>query len=126
MLYDSLLVLALWLATLLIMVIVNRGDAVFGAAVQTILFLELFIFFTYFWMADGQTIGMKAWRLHLMTSSGRRPSLNQLTLRFISAALSFVPLGLGYWWSLFDAEGRTWPDILSDSRIVYEPQSRSP
>ena len=121
MLYDGFLILALWLVTLLIMVIFNRGDAVFGAVVQSILFLELFMFFTYFWIADGQTIGMKAWRLRLVMNSGRRPSLNQVTVRFIAACISFAALGLGYWWVFIDKRNRAWPDMLSDSRIIYEP-----
>ncbi len=121
MLYDGFLILALWLVTLLIMVIFNRGDAVFGAVVQSILFLELFMFFTYFWIADGQTIGMKAWRLRLVMNSGRGPSLNQVTVRFIAACISFAALGLGYWWVFIDKRNRTWPDILSDSQIIHEP-----
>ena len=121
MLYDGFLILALWLVTLLIMVIFNRGDAVFGAVVQSILFLELFMFFTYFWIADGQTIGMKAWRLRLVMNSGRRPSLNQVTVRFIAACISFAALGLGYWWVFIDKRNRAWPDMLSDSQIIYEP-----
>lgn len=125
MLYDGLLVLALWLVTLLIMVVVNRGDAVIGAVVQSILFLELFIFFAYFWIADGQTVGMKAWRLRLVTNSGRRPTLNQVTIRFIAALFSFAALGLGYWWSLFDEHNRTWPDMLSDSQVIHESKTRT-
>ena len=121
MLYDGFLILALWLVTLLIMVIFNRGDAVFGAVVQSILFLELFMFFTYFWITDGQTIGMKAWRLRLVMNSGRGPSLNQVTVRFIAACISFAALGLGYWWVFIDKRNRTWPDILSDSQIIHEP-----
>ncbi len=121
MLYDSFLILALWLVTLLILVIFNRGDAVFGAVVQSILFLELFMFFTYFWITDGQTIGMKAWRLRLVMNSGRGPSLNQATVRFIAACISFAALGLGYWWVFIDKRNRTWPDILSDSQIIHEP-----
>lgn len=119
MVYDSLLVLALWLITLLAMVLANRGEAVFGALVQSALFLEAFVFFAWFWLRAGQTAGMRAWRLHLVSGDGGRITLNQATVRFFTAMVALAALGIGYWWALFDPRKRTWPDLLSGSRIVY-------
>jgi len=119
MAYDGLLLLALWLITLLLMVVANGGDAVFGALVQSVLFLESFVFFAWFWMRAGQTAGMRAWRLRLVSDSGAHISLNQATVRFFAAIISLAPLGLGYWWALADREHRSWPDILSGSRVLY-------
>jgi len=50
MVYDGLLVLAIWMVTLLAMVLANGGEAVFGALVQSVLFLETFVFFAWFWL----------------------------------------------------------------------------
>ena len=119
MVYDGLLVLALWLITLLIMVLANGGEAVYGALVQSALFLEAFVFFAWFWMRAGQTAGMRAWRLRLVSADGNRITLNQATVRFFVAMVSLAAIGLGYWWALFDREHRTWPDLLSGSRVVY-------
>ena len=69
MTYDAMLVLAIWLLTLFIGVAVHNGP-VLGPFVQTILFVELFSFFAYFWVSRGQTVGMLAWGLRLETDDG--------------------------------------------------------
>ena len=119
MLYDALLILAIWMITLLAMVAANDGEPVLGAPVQSLLFLEAFTFFAYFWSAAGQTLGMRAWRLRLASNQGGRVSLHQATLRFAVALIAFGALGLGYFWALFDRQGRTWPDIASNSRVLH-------
>lgn len=119
MVYDGLLVLALWLITLLAMVIANGGDAVYGALVQSVLFLEAYLFFAWFWLRAGETAGMRAWRLRLVSNDGGSITLNQATVRLFAAMVSIGILGLGYWWALFDTERRTWPDLWSGSRILY-------
>ena len=120
MVYDGLLVLALWMITLLAMVIANAGEAVFGALVQSVLFLETFVFFAWFWLRAGQTAGMRAWRLRLVSDDGSGIALNQATIRFFAAMISFAVLGLGYWWALLHPKRRTWPDLLSRSHIVCQ------
>lgn len=120
MTYDGLLILAIWLLTLLLMVVANGGEAVFGAPVQSLLFLELVAFFAYFWCTGGQTAGMRAWRLRLVSDDGGSLSLNQAMLRLFGALAALAALGAGYLWALFDRQGRTWPDLLSHSRIVHQ------
>lgn len=117
MLYDGLLILAIWLVTLFPMVALSN-DAVFGATVQTLLFLELYAFFAYFWMSRGQTLGMLAWHLELRAPFGRPLTLTQATLRFFGGMLSFATLGLGYLWILFDRERRSWSDRMSGTWVV--------
>ncbi len=119
MFYDGLLVLALWMMTLFLMVIANDGRPVFGAAVQCSLFLELIIFFGYFWCSAGQTVGMRAWRLHLVSNQGGAIGLNQALVRVFVAVVAFGGLGIGYLWALFDREKRTWTDLASHSRVVH-------
>ena len=121
MFYDALLIVAIWMVTLLAMVAANGGEPVFGALVQSLLFLEAFTFFGYFWSAAGQTAGMRAWRLRLVSNQGGRVSLHQATLRFAVALVAFGALGVGYFWALIDRQGRTWPDIASDCRVVRDP-----
>ncbi len=121
MLYDGLLMLAIWLVTLFPMVAITNGT-VFGAPVQTILFLELYGFFAYFWLARGQTAGMLAWRLALQAADGGPVSLRQVTVRFFAALLCFLSLGLGYLWILIDPRGRSWSDLLSGTQVVTLPK----
>ncbi|MFP6835912.1 MAG: RDD family protein [Pseudomonadales bacterium] len=125
MLYDALLVLAMWLATLFPMVALSN-NSVNGATVQSVLFVELFAFFAYFWVARGQTLGMLAWRVRLVsvdgTESKSKITLKQAQLRFVGALASFLTLGVGYLWILVDAKGRAWPDLLSKTRMLYVPR----
>lgn len=118
MVYDGLLVLAVWMLTLFPLVALSNG-AVYGPAVRGILFLELYAFFTWFWTRRGQTLGMLAWRLRIETEDGRPLTLTQATLRFLGALASFACLGLGYLWVLFDPHGRSWSDLLSSSRVHF-------
>jgi uncharacterized RDD family membrane protein YckC len=47
-------------------------------------------------------------------------------LRFAVALLSLAPAGLGFWWALFDAQGRSWHDIAAGTLVVrMEPGLRA-
>ena len=120
MLYDALLVLALWLFTLFPLVAIANA-AVAGAAVQSLVFVEMFAFSAYFWVARGQTLGMLAWHLHVVSADGNALTLRQALLRFIGGLLSVATLGLGFIWQLFDPHRRSWPDLISNTRIVHRP-----
>lgn len=120
MTYDAMLVLAIWLLTLFIGVAIHKG-AVLGPLVQTILFVEMFSFFAYFWVARGQTVGMLAWNLRLETDDGTPMRLGQALLRFVGAMLSLATLGLGYLWIYIDPDRRAWPDMLSRTHVVHRP-----
>ena len=87
MVYDTLLVMAIWLLTLFPMVALTN-NAVVGAAVQSLLFLEMAAFFVFFWYFRGQTLGMLAWHLELRSTTGHALSPMQLIIRFFAAILS--------------------------------------
>ena len=121
MLYDALVVLAIWITTIVALVTLI-GDAVVGAWVQSLLFVELYAFFAFFWCRRGQTVGMLAWRLRLQSADGFRPG--QALRRFVGGLLSFAALGLGFFWMWFDKDRLTWPDRFSRSIVVREPKRR--
>ncbi len=120
MIYDGLVVMAFWVFTVVILVAIT-GDVVVGAWLQSLLFLELYAFFTLSWMFRGQTIGMLAWRLEIKGRS--RMNAIDASKRFVGALASFLTLGFGYIWMWFDAERRTWPDIFSNTLIVRRAKS---
>lgn len=119
MLYDTLVLIGIWVFTIVLLVTI-RGDAVVGAWVQSLLFIELFGFFAYFWLKRGQTIGMLAWRLRVVSDGPM--SLTIVLRRFIGALLGGACLFLGYVWILFDKQRRSWSDMLSNTRVVREPK----
>ncbi|XKE45972.1 RDD family protein [Halomonas organivorans] len=134
MLYDGLLVLAIWIVTAAAHVTVSRlvlglSPEQVGAGAAQVLSLRLllvasaFAFFAYSWTRGGMTLGMQAWRLRVQTPDGHSITLLQSLMRFLVGALSFLPLGLGHLWVLFDAERRSWADIASGTRVVVLPKA---
>jgi len=79
-------------------------------------------FFCYFWLKNGQTLSMQAWRIKLVNSAGGKIQLYQAVVRALGAALSALCLGAGYWWCLIDAQGRTWHDYLSGTELILLPK----
>ncbi|MDE0440696.1 MAG: RDD family protein [Gammaproteobacteria bacterium] len=114
-LYDALIILAIWVFTVVALVTLI-GDAVLGAWVQTLLFLEMYAFLAFFWCQRGQTIGMLAWHLRIRSDGPFTPT--QALGRFVGGMASFATLGLGFVWMWFDRDGMTWSDRLSHSTIV--------
>ena len=123
MLYDALAMLAIWVVTIVVLVTLI-GDAVMGAWVQSLLFVELYAFFAFFWCRRSQTLGMLAWRLRLHSTGGFTPG--QALRRFASSLVSFAAFGFGFFWMWFDKNRLTWPDRFSRSVVVREPKPPSP
>ena len=121
MLYDAMIVVAIWMATTFLLVLFT-GTELTGFWWQSFLFVEWFAFFVYFWTNDGQTVGMMAWRLRVLSDDGSPVSVAQATTRFAGGLLSAGVLGLGYLWALVEPLGRTWGDMMSGSHVVLEPK----
>ena len=124
-LYDSLLVLALLILATIPFIAVRGGDPVEpqgNLVYQITLVLVVYVFFTGFWSYSGRTLGMQSWRLRVETAAGQIPSIAQSTLRFVTAILSWLPFGLGFFWQLWDKDGLTWHDRLSGTRLRYYPK----
>lgn len=125
MLYDALLILALLFLSTLPFIALREGEPVEpgdNLVYQLVLAVVVYAFFIGFWTRSGRTLGMQSWRLQLETSDGSRAGFGAATIRFFSSLLSWIPLGLGFLWSLWDKDKLTWHDRLSGTRIVYYPK----
>jgi uncharacterized RDD family membrane protein YckC len=125
MIYDGLLITALLMVAAAVAVI-PLGSEVGAGTIWFQLYL-LIVWWAYFaicWHFGGQTVGMRAWRLVLVTERGSYIGPAAAGLRFIVAILSTAAIGLGFLWSLFEAERRTWHDIASATRLVVIPKQR--
>jgi uncharacterized RDD family membrane protein YckC len=122
--YDSMLVLALMILGTLPFVAVRGGQPVDPGNVphQLTMIAIAYLFFTGFWSRYGRTLGMQAWRLKIETSAGSKPGFGQASLRFFAAIVSWLPLGLGFWWQLWDRDGFAWHDRWSGTRLRYYPK----
>ncbi len=129
MIYDTLLVIALVMSLLLIAVALSNG-AIDSAYSQPLTIVASYAFFAFFWLRNRQTLGMLAWQLEIQPNSVAGPNgdpvippltVTMITLRFVGACAGAIALGLGYLWMLFDAQNRSWSDLLSGTRIVRVP-----
>jgi uncharacterized RDD family membrane protein YckC len=93
--------------------------------VQFIIVVVVIGFFSWFWVRTGQTLGMQAWRIKLVSLDSTAVSTRQAVIRCLGAALSALCLGLGYWWCLFDPKRRYWHDYLSGTELILLPKPES-
>ena len=93
-----------------------------ASLVQMIALTTVVAFFSYFWLKNGQTLSMQAWRIKLVSSSGGAIRFHQAIIRALAALLSAACLGAGYWWCLLDSQGRSWHDHLSGTELVLLPK----
>lgn len=121
--YDLLPLLALWFVAAVLALALTGGalDVQRRAdrlVVQGLVALFSAAYFTVSWHRGGQTIGMKPWRLRVVRADGASPDMAHALLRFGVALLSLAAAGMGFWWALFDAQGRTWHDIAAGTVVV--------
>ena len=118
-LYDSLLIIAMWLiTTLLLVAFINDGTALQGPLFQFGLYFEACLFYSYFWRLRGQTLGMQVWKIKLISPSLQTLSWQECFARLFFALVSVSMLGLGFIWMLFDPDRLTWHDRASGTRVV--------
>lgn len=86
------------------------------------LILVSYVFYGWFWTHGGQTLGLKAWKLKILTEDRLPITWLQAWFRFISAMLSWGVLGLGYFWVLVDKDRRAWHDRLSRTVVIFDPK----
>jgi len=77
------------------------------------------------WRYGGQTLGMRPWRLRVVSVDGGMPGWGALWVRFAVGTLSLLLAGLGFWWAWFGRERLTWHDRASGTRMVREPKRPS-
>jgi len=120
MIYDALVIIVLLLVATAIAMLLQTGNRVAGKDLLFTLYLMVvwFLYLAWCWRHGGMTLGMRAWRVRLVTETGGQMSWKLCVFRFAGGLLSAMPLGLGYLWSLVDHEGLAWHDRLSQSRLV--------
>ena len=124
-LYDTILITACLILVITLFIAIAGGEAIEvdeNTALQVTLAITIYTFLVGFWIRSGRTLGMQSWGLQLESRDGRPPSLSAATIRFFAALISWAPLGLGFFWQLWDKEHLTWHDRLSRTRLVFYPK----
>ena len=123
MVYDFFPALALWVAMSGIVLLLRGGVPVEPGSLLSGLELVLLwavsgAYAVLSWRRGGQTLGMRPWRLKVTAADGSRAGARALCLRYAVATLSLATFGLGFLWSLFERERRTWHDLASRTVLV--------
>lgn len=124
MAYDWLLLASLLFAVTLVVIMLRGGSAVepgtwwYGA----LLIAVAFLFYGWCWTHGGQTLGLRAWKLRVVTAQDAPLSWPDAALRFCASVTLLLPPALGLVWSLLDSQGRCWHDTLSRTRIDRLPE----
>ncbi len=121
--YDLFLLLALLFIATSVVMVFNQGKAIgpghpLYAFYVTCLLIICFCFYGWFWTHGGQTLGMKTWKMKLQQNNGHPVTWPLAFIRFITAVISWSAAGLGFFWSLFSPQRRTWHDIASNCVLV--------
>ena len=121
LIYDSFAVLGIILSLTLLLVLVNGGAPNTGGIAD---YLQLLItifsgpaFYCYFWIVnDGQTLGMQAWKIKLI--SEKDLTIRICLLRCAFSTFSFLLLGMGYLYILVNKERMSLADLATKTKIV--------
>ena len=115
--YDFLLLCAVWFGSTLVLLAFRGGVAIPPNALWYPIYLLTlaFMFFAWFWTHGGQTLGMKAWKIRMVTLDGAPVTWRHAAVRFLSGVMLF---GLGLLWSIFDADKQTLYDRLSSTQTI--------
>jgi uncharacterized RDD family membrane protein YckC len=125
--YDSMLVVSfLFVAGMLsmkgMMLAMDLENVPAGSVAAKAFFVYLvllaYLFFAWFWIHGGQTLGMRAWKVKLVRQDGMTISWGQAFLRFCYSIVSWIPLGAGYLWALIDKDKQAWHDKASRSYLI--------
>lgn len=97
-----------------------------GSPLSNALFLVdlliAFALFGWFWTHGGQTLGMRAWKIKVVTDDGSAFVWTHAFFRYIGALFSWLALGVGFWIAIFDQQKFTWHDRLSRTHLVRSTQ----
>lgn len=128
MLYDLLLLLALLFVATALLLPLNAGKAFTAQQFFFPLYLLLvsFFFYAWFWTHGGQTLGLRAWKIKVLTLDKKPINWKQALIRFIAAIISWGFCGLGFLWILFDKNKRSWHDHLSKTALFFDANDTPP
>ncbi|MEM7467505.1 MAG: RDD family protein [Pseudomonadota bacterium] len=118
--YDSVALLATFFLCTLPIVIVLQGQAIAPNNPFYFAYLVVcaFLYFALSWTKGGQTLGMRAWKIKLVSSNQRGSiSLTNALRRFGVACASWLAFGIGFISAVFDSRNRAWHDKWSGTHL---------
>ncbi|MBK7364575.1 MAG: RDD family protein [Nitrosomonas sp.] len=120
MVYDFLLLLAIWfVASLIFIVIVQDTSFTYFRPIYQFYSLSIIgIYFIWFWTHGGQTLAMQTWKIRVVSKDGKALTIKQAISRYLFAVIGITSFGFGIIWALFDRDRQFLHDRLAGTRIV--------
>ena len=120
--YDIFLLSSVLIFAGFVAVALNGGKAISHDNVFFLCYLIIvsFLFYGWCWTKGGQTLGMRAWHVWLVSCDNKKITWRQAFMRFSVAILSCLTMGLGFWWQYISKNKRSWPDMASNTTLYYK------
>jgi uncharacterized RDD family membrane protein YckC len=120
--YDLLLLVAILFVATAALLPFNSGEAFTSKQFfyPVYLFSVSFLFYGWFWTHGGQTLGLKAWKLRVLTIDQKPINWSQAFIRFTASILSWSLFGVGFLWIILDKNNRAWHDHLSKTAVFFQ------
>jgi len=99
----------------------DRAPYVAVAIFLVYVFLFVPLYHVLLWSWRGQTVGMMAVHIKLLSRNGGGVTRRRAAVRFFGRVASVLPLFLGLLMALFDRKRRTLHDRLAGTVVVEEP-----
>ena len=121
--YDMFLLLAIYFIVSYAAIFFNHGKAIEPTDTFYPLFVLVisalsYLYFAWFWIHGGQSLGMKTWRIQLQAENNAVIDWRIEAIRFICAIISWAAGGIGFLWALFDRKNRCWHDLASKTLLI--------
>jgi len=116
-LYDSLLLIAVFFVVTSVSIAFNEGVAIQNHAFKLVLYVVGFSFFSWFWRHGGQTLGMQAWRIKVVSNSNKQLTYKQCVKRYLCGTFLF---GITLIAAMFSPSGQGVHDVVSNTRIIFK------
>ncbi len=118
-LYDSMLIFAvLWVMSIPFYNFAVNENILLKTLMQIYLYLIIQFFFVWFWVKNGETLGMKTWKIKIVNEDGNKISYKQGVTRFNVAIISLLIFGLGFLIAIFNKERKCLHDIISKTILI--------
>ena len=121
--YDCFLLIAILFVISAISMALNHGKAIERDNIYFPLYFSVilgacYLYFSWFWINGGQTLGMKTWQIKILAADNTSISWKTTAIRFVTAIFSWGIFTLGLLWALVDKKNRCWHDLSSGTYLV--------
>lgn len=83
------------------------------------LFFAGFVYYGSCWRYGAMTVGMRAWKILLISNDEKVVSWPKCLIRYLIALISLALFGIGFFWALADSKNRAWHDLASKSVLIH-------